>query len=223
MTIESYKTLFLDNMRSCTMRALYGDESVTEEDLYMLSIILWLIDQQEWYTLEEDKRLGLERSLETIILRNGSITPGTIEISTYKDVNITSMLDMKPVQYTVDPGTITPVMDFFIGVIPFESVHTLTYNHIASLAQSTPLQKPLTTYVHSSGSLYGYSQVIAFPKVWGSLTGVTDQHGVSIIGAYEWTERMLTIPGVGNVLYVIGGAKRKMMYNDSTHVCWSIA
>src|SRR5574344_2038228 len=122
MTVESYKTLFLDNMRSCTMRALYGDESITEEDLYMISIILWLIDQQEWYSLEEKYRLGLERSLETIILRNGCISPGTIEISTYKDVNMLSMLDMKPFQYTVDPGIVIPSMNFFIGVIPFESV-----------------------------------------------------------------------------------------------------
>ena len=222
MTVESYKTLFLDNMRSCTMRSLYSDESLTEEDLYMISIILWLIDQQEWYSLDEEYRLGLVRSLETIILRNGSIYPGTIEISTYKDVNVTSMLDMKPVWYTVDPGVVTPSMDFFIGVILFESVHTLTYNDIDSISQSSPLQKPVTTYIHDSGNVYGYSHVIAFPKVWGTITGVTDQHGISIIGAYEWTERMLTIPGVGNILYVIGGAKRKMIYNDSTRVCWSI-
>ena len=84
------------------------------------------------------------------------------------------------------------------------------------------MTKPKNTYNHGASPAYGVSNVIAFPSAWGRIVGVEDMSGKSLTGAYEWVEKMIHIPDVGMVLYTIGGAKKKMIYNDSTVVVWLI-
>ena len=112
----------------------------------------------------------------------------------------------------------------FLGLIPYKDIATITYDdlNVDTVKQGT-VTKPETVYTHSGGVQLSKANVIAFPKTFGSITGVVDGAGISITAAYTWQDIMLTVPGIGEVAYVIGSTKKAQMYNNTTVVKWSIA
>lgn len=112
----------------------------------------------------------------------------------------------------------------FLGLIAYKDIATITYDDLnVGTVEQGIVVKPATIYAHSSGTQLAKACVIAFPKTFGSITGVVDGAGISITGAYTWQDTTLSIPGVGEVDYVIGSTKKAQMYNNSTVVKWSIA
>ena len=84
-------------------------------------------------------------------------------------------------------------------------------------------EKPQTVYAHNTGATLGKSCIIAFPKTFGTITGVIDAAGINIAMSYGWQDVTINIPGVGPVEYVIGGAKEKLAYGNGATVKWNIA
>lgn len=112
----------------------------------------------------------------------------------------------------------------FLGLIPFKPIGEITYDdlNIAAVKQGL-VQKPQTVYTHSDGAKLGQSCIIAFPKTFGSMTGVVDGAGVNIDMAYSWQDVTITIPGKGEIVYVIGGADEKLAYGNGVSVKWNIS
>ena len=222
MITVAHTDALISNTTLLVKRLLYGDENRSVSDLYMINLILWLKDQQEWYSLEEDKRMGLEVLLDSIFMQNRSLrVPVLSDQLAHQDVNIRDMYQIKQVPYDID-GSIAPdFMYMFFGLVEgYTGVADIDYDVISS--SGALLTKPKNTYNHGASPAYGVSNVIAFPSAWGRIVGVEDMSGKSLTGAYEWVEKMIHIPDVGPVLYTIGGAKRKMIYNDSTVVIWVV-
>ena len=222
MITVAHTDALISNTTLLLKRLLYGDENRSISDLYMISLILWLKDQQEWYSLDEDKRKGLEVLLDSIFMQNSSLrVPAMSDQLAHQDVNIRDMYQIKQVPYGID-GSIPPtVMYMFFGLVEgYTGVADIDYDIISS--SGAVLTKPKNTYNHGASPAYGVSNVIAFPSAWGRIVGVEDMSGKSLTGAYEWVEKMIHIPDVGMVLYTIGGAKKKMIYNDSTVVVWVV-
>lgn len=222
MITIAHTDAFISNTTLLLKRLMYGKETRSVSDLYMINLILWLKDQQEWYSLEEDKRKGLEVLLDSIFMQNSSLrVPVLSDQLAQQDVNIRDMYQIKQVPYDID-GSIAPtIMYMFFGLVEgYTGVADIDYGVISS--SGTVLTKPKNTYNHGASPAYGVSNVIAFPSAWGRIVGVEDMSGKSLTGAYEWVEKMIHIPDVGPVLYTIGGAKRKMIYNDSTVVVWVV-
>ena len=137
----------------------------------------------------------------------------------------TSSPDEPPVDPPVDPP-VEPTGDTptFLGLIAFKSVSEITYDDLnVSTVEQNTVVKPQSTYAHSGSLALSKSAIIAFPKTFGSIDGVVDAAGVSLTGSYEWLDVTLTIPDVGDVEYVIGGAKKAQMYNSSSVVTWNIS
>lgn len=222
MITVAHTNALVSNTTLLLKRLLYGDESVSVSDLYMISLILWLKDQQEWYSLDEDKRKGLEVLLDSIFMQNSSLrVPVLSDQLAHQDVNIRDLYQIKQVPYDIGGGIGATTMDMFFGLVEgYTGVADIDFDVISS--SGTVLTKPKNTYNHGANPAYGVSNVIAFPSAWGRIMGVEDKNGKSLTGAYEWVEKMIHIPDVGPVLYTIGGAKRKMIYNDSTVVVWLI-
>lgn len=222
MITAAHTEAFISNTTMLLKRLLYGDENVSVSNLYMISLILWLKDQQEWYSLDVDKRKGLEVLLDSIFMQNSSLrVPVLSDQLAQQDVNIRDMYQIKQVPYDVDGAIAPALMYMFFGLVEgYTGVADIDYDVISSSA--TVLTKPKNTYDHGASPAYGVSNVIAFPSAWGRIVGVEDMSGKSLTGAYEWIEKMIHIPNLGPVLYTIGGAKRKMIYNDSTVVVWLV-
>ena len=222
MITVAHTDALVSNTTLLLKRLLYGDENVSVSDLYMISLILWLKDQQEWYSLEEDKRKGLEVLLDSIFMQNSSLrVPVLSDQLANQDVNIRDMYQIKQVPYDIGGGIGPTFMYMFFGLVEgYTGVADIDFDVISS--SGTVLTKPKNTYNHGGSPAYGVSNVIAFPSAWGRIVGVEDKSGKSLTGAYEWVEKMIHIPDVGPVLYTIGGAKKKMIYNDSTVVVWLI-
>lgn len=222
MITVAHTDALISNTTLLLKRLLYSDENRSISDLYMISLILWLKDQQEWYSLDEDKRKGLEVLLDSIFMQNSSLrVPAMSDQLAHQDVNIRDMYQIKQVPYDVDGGIDPTVMGMFFGLVEgYTGVADIDYDVISSFG--AVLTKPKNTYDHGASPAYGVSNVIAFPSAWGRIVGVEDMSGKSLTGAYEWVEKMIHIPDVGMVLYTIGGAKKKMIYNDSTVVVWVV-
>lgn len=222
MITVAHTEAFISNTTMLLKRLMYGEERRSVSDLYMISLILWLKDQQEWYSLEEDKRKGLEVLLDSIFMQNSSLRiPVFSNQLAQQDVNIRDMYQIKQVSYDVDGNFAWARLYMFFGLVEgYTGVADIDYRVISTSA--TVLQKPKNTYDHGASPAYGVSNVIAFPSAWGRIVGVEDRSGKSLTGAYEWIEKMIHIPNLGPVLYTIGGAKRKMIYNDSTVVVWVV-
>ena len=222
MTIEEYKHILISNEAVTTSRALFGDEWPVQDDLYMMSIILWLLDNQWWYGLDEDRHEGLYRCIDNIILSNPSISMTYTLDNKGVDANIIDMPPIKMVEYDID-GVETSVdgLPHFFGVTAFMSVNSVEYPILSPLAVAG-LVKPTNTYTHDGSPVYNKSLLIAFPKTFGSVLSVVDGNNVSLHGSYEWVDKLITIPGVGEVLYTIGGPKRPQMYVATTIVKWNI-
>lgn len=224
MITVAHTDALVSNTTLLLKRLLYGDENVSVSDLYMISLILWLKDQQEWYSLDEDKRKGLEVLLDSIFMKNSSLrVPVLSDQLAHQDVNIRDMYQIKQRPYDID-GSIAPTtMYMFFGLLEgYTGVADIDYDVLVTTLSGTILTKPKSTYNHGANPAYGVSNVIAFPSAWGRIMGVEDMNGKSLTGAYEWVEKMIHIPNVGPVLYTIGGAKKKMIYNDSTVVVWVV-
>lgn len=222
MITVAHTDALISNTTLLLKRLLYSNENRSISDLYMISLILWLKDQQEWYSLDEDKRKGLEVLLDSIFMQNSSLrVPVLSDQLAHQDVNIRDMYQIKQVPYGID-GSIPPTfMYMFFGLVEgYTGVADIDYDVISS--SGSVLTKPKNTYNHGASPAYGVSNVIAFPSAWGRIMGVEDKNGKSLTGAYEWVEKMIHIPDVGMVLYTIGGAKKKMIYNDSTVVVWLV-
>lgn len=222
MITVAHTNAFVSNTTMLLKRLMYGEERRSVSDLYMISVILWLKDQQEWYSLNEDKRKGLEVLLDSIFMQNSSLrVPVLSDQLAQQDVNIRDMYQIKQVPYDIDGGAAPVIMYMFFGLVEgYTGVADIDYDVISS--SGTVLTKPKNTYDHGESPAYGVSNVIAFPSAWGRIVGVEDRSGKSLTGAYEWIEKMIHIPNVGPVLYTIGGARRKMIYNDSTVVVWVV-
>ena len=111
----------------------------------------------------------------------------------------------------------------FLGAIPFKDIHEITYEDLnVETVEKNVVAKPKTIYTHSAGTQLAVTCVIAFPKGYGTITGIVDGIGVSLSSIYEITETTLHIPEVGDVQYVIGSAKKSQIYNNSTIIKWNI-
>lgn len=222
MITAAHTEAFISNTTMLLKRLMYGEERRSVSDLYMINVILWLKDQQEWYSLDEDKRKGLEVLLDSIFMQNSSLRiPVFSNQLAQQDVNIRDMYQIKQVSYDVDGDYAWSLLYMFFGLVEgYTGVADIDYRVIST--SPTVLQKPKNTYNHGAEPCYGVSNVIAFPSAWGRIVDVEDESGKSLTGAYEWVEKMIHIPNLGPVLYTIGGAKRKMIYNDSTFVVWVV-
>ena len=149
------------------------------------------------------------------------------EIGGFKAGDIlTGMSLFQIIEKLLCKNTDEPVIEppTFLGLIPYKDIATITYDdlNVDTVKQGT-VTKPETVYTHSGGVQLSKANVIAFPKTFGSITGVVDGAGISITAAYTWQDIMLTVPGIGEVAYVIGSTKKVQMYNNTTVVKWSIA
>lgn len=124
-----------------------------------------------------------------------------------------------------EPTPPTPVeLPNFLGLMPYKPYSEVTYEDLQfETMQKGLVQKPTTTYTHNTGAVLNRTCVIAFPKTFGSITGVVDGAGVNIAMSYGWQDVTINIPNVGPVVYVIGGAKEKLFYGNGATVKWSIS
>ena len=112
----------------------------------------------------------------------------------------------------------------FLGLMPYKPYGDITYEDLQfATMQRGLVQKPQTVYTHSTGAILNRTCVIAFPKTFGTITGVIDAAGINIAMSYGWQDVTINIPGVGPVEYVIGGAKEKLAYGNGATVKWNIA
>ncbi|AIY85334.1 collagen triple helix repeat family protein (plasmid) [Clostridium baratii str. Sullivan] len=112
----------------------------------------------------------------------------------------------------------------FLGIIDYKNINTITYEDLnVSTVKKGQVAKPETVYTHTGGTMLNKSSIIAFPKEYGSITGVVDGAGISIAATYEWADVTLNIPEIGEVQYVIGGTKEELAYTDSVAVKWQIS
>ena len=112
----------------------------------------------------------------------------------------------------------------FIGLItPFKSISDITFEDLdVDTVQKNIVSKPQAIYKHISGTQFNRSCIIAIPKSFGSIVGVTDGADISITGSYHWMDTTIEIPDVGVVEYVIGGNIKAQAYNNSSVVKWNL-
>lgn len=111
----------------------------------------------------------------------------------------------------------------FLGIIDYKTIDEITSNDLEVLTvEKNTVEKPITTYHHSLGSMFNKSSIIAFPSSFGNIVGVVDGAGVSITGSYHWKTVMFNIPEHGEVEYVLGSTKNALMYTNNSVVKWSI-
>ena len=124
-----------------------------------------------------------------------------------------------------EPTPPTPVeLPNFLGLMPYKPYGDITYEDLQfETMQKGLVEKPTTIYTHNTGAVLNRTCVIAFPKSFGSITGVVDGAGVNIAMSYGWQDVTINIPNVGPVVYVIGGAKEKLFYGNGATVKWSIS
>lgn len=123
-------------------------------------------------------------------------------------------------------GETAPELDApptFIGLIPYKARNEITYEDlcIPKVIQNA-VKKPQAVYAHSSGIALSSTAIIAFPKSFGSITGVVDGAGISIEAMYTNSVVTLNIPKIGGVEYIISTAETKQAYNNSTVVKWNL-
>jgi hypothetical protein len=111
----------------------------------------------------------------------------------------------------------------FIGLIDFKPINEITYKDLDSEnIDKNAITKSYTAYVHKGNLALAKTCVVAFPKEFGSISGIVDAAKISITGSYHWIETSLDIPGIGKVDYIISSAKRAQIYNNGTSVVWNI-
>lgn len=120
--------------------------------------------------------------------------------------------------------SLTPKAPTFVGIIDYKDYTTLTYDDLdVCSVKKGRVTKPETIYNHNGGTMLNKSSIIAFPKEYGSITGVVDGAGISIAATYGWADVTLNVPEIGEVQYVIGGTKEELAYTDSVVVKWQIS
>ena len=120
--------------------------------------------------------------------------------------------------------SLTPKAPTFVGIIDYKDYTTLTYDDLdVCSVKKGRVTKPETIYNHNGGTMLNKSSIIAFPKEYGSITGVVDGAGISIAATYGWADVTLNVPEIGEVQYVIGGTKEELAYTNSVVVKWKIS
>lgn len=111
----------------------------------------------------------------------------------------------------------------FIGLIDFKPINQITYKDLNSEGiNRNAITKNYAAYVHKGNIALAKTCVVAFPKEFGSISGIVDAAKISITGSYQWIETSFDIPGIGEVDYIISSAKKAQVYNNGTSVMWNI-
>lgn len=112
----------------------------------------------------------------------------------------------------------------FLGTIAYKAIDAINYADLDVITmEKDSFSKGEVMYAHSAGTVLSKSCVVAIPKSFGTITGVYDGTGISLTGSYAWVEKELTVPGAGSIPYIIGGAKKGQIYNNSSIIKWIIA
>lgn len=113
----------------------------------------------------------------------------------------------------------------FLGLLSaYKDINEITYDdlNVETMKQNI-VEKPQSIYAHQGDVVFNKSCVIAIPSTFGSITGVVDGANVSLTGGYHWITKTITIPGAGEVEYIIGGNDDAQAYNGTSVVKWNLA
>ena len=111
----------------------------------------------------------------------------------------------------------------FLGVMDYVDIDDITYDMLNSAehVDKDIVVKPITTYIHSRGSMFNKTHVIAFPVTLGNIIEVSDNARISLSGAYHWKTVTFNV-AEEDVEYVVGCNKQPLMFTNGTTVKWII-